>query len=89
MTCGNGADDLFVSGEVVGVAVGDKGEGAGAVRVESQTQLGKGEGTRMEVERHVESQIGFFAELGLESERGTLDGLGLKSKLCSPEQIAG
>jgi hypothetical protein len=42
-----------VSGEVVGVAVGDEGERAGAMGVELHPQLGKEEGTGMEGERHV------------------------------------
>lgn len=53
VTGGNGAEDFFVSGEVVGVAVGDEGERAAAMGVQLHAQLGKGEGTGMEGERHV------------------------------------
>lgn len=50
---GDRAEDLFVSGEVVGVPVGDEGERAGAVGIEFHSQLWECEGTGMEGERHV------------------------------------
>lgn len=53
VTGGNGAEDFFVSGEVVSVSVGDEGERAGAMGVQLHAQLGKGEGTGMEGDRHV------------------------------------
>ena len=52
VTGGNGAEDFVVSGEVVGVAVGDEGERAGAMGVKLHPELRKGEGTGMEGERH-------------------------------------
>jgi len=53
VTGGNGAEDFFVSGEVVGMSVGDEGERAGAVGIEFHSQLWECEGTGMEGERHV------------------------------------
>ena len=53
VTGGDRAEDLFVTGEVVGVPVGDEGERAGAVGIEFHSQLWECEGTGMEGERHV------------------------------------
>ena len=39
VTGGNGAEDFFVSGEVVGMSVGDEGERAGSMGIEFYSQL--------------------------------------------------
>ncbi len=69
------AEDFLVSGEVVGVSVGDEGEGRGSVGVEQKLELWEVEGFGVEVEGHEEEVVGVceFASL----ECGVL-GLGMK-----------